>query len=136
MRIFSWVISAVILIGWSIGRILHPENATFPHSFFLFKHSLDILFINGALVMFNWPFLIEKGIIGPNYYDENEFGKAKMFLVLYGLFSPGFILVLISTYVTKTAYIPSSIIFVLYCYGYLKNLYIYSLNKERDEREK
>ena len=77
--------------------------------------------------MFSWPFLIKKGIIGPNYSDEDEFGKAKMFLVLNGLYFPGLLLLLISTYVTKTAYVPSSIIFILYCYGCLKNFYTYAI---------
>lgn len=125
MRILCWAISAIILIGWAIGRILHPGNANFPHHFFLLKHSLDLLFINGALVMFVWPFLISKGILGANYNNESELGKAKIFLVLYGLFFPGLILVFISSLITKEAYIPSSLIFILYCYGCLKNGYIF-----------
>lgn len=94
MRLFCWVISTVILVAWSFARILHPENANIPHSFFLFKYSLDILIVNIALIVFGWPFLIKKGIIGPKYSDEDEFGKAKIFLVLNGLYSPGLLLLL------------------------------------------
>lgn len=130
MRILCWSISTIIIIGWVICRILHPGNANFPHHFFLFKYSLDLLFINIAIVVFLWPFLISKGIIGANYHDENKFGKAKIFLILYGLFFPGLILVFISSLVTKEAYIPSSMLLILYCYAYLKNGYIY-LKKNR-----
>ena len=79
MRFLCWSISAIIIIGWATGKILHPGSGDFPHNFFLFKYSLDLLFINGAVVMFIWPFLISKGIVGANYHDEMSLGKQKYF---------------------------------------------------------
>lgn len=131
MRILCWSISAIILFGWVIGKIYHPSNTNFPHHFFLFKYSLDILFINGAIVMFIWPFLISMGILGANYHEEDKLGKAKIFLVIYSLFFPGLMLVLIASLITKTANIPCIMIFILYCYGCLKNGYIYLIEKQK-----
>ncbi len=125
MRILCWSISLIILIGWSTARILHPENANFPHYYFLFKYAIDILFLNVSLAMFIWPFLIERGIIGADYRDENDFGKAKIFLVIYALIFPGIFLVFISAWLTREAHIPSSIILLMFLYGYLKNSYVY-----------
>ncbi len=125
MRILCWAISAIMLIGWAIAKILHPGKTIFPHHFFLFKYSLDILFINVPMTLFIWPFLISKGIIGANYHDENEFGKAKIYLVINSLIFPGLILVFISSLITKEAYIPFSMLFIYYCYGLVKNGYIY-----------
>lgn len=132
MRIFCWSITILILFGWAIGRILHPGNANFPHPFFLVKYSLDIFFVNLALVMFVWPFLINKGVIGANYHDEDELGRAKIFLVLNGMYSPSIILLFVSSFITREAFIPVSLIVLLYCYGYSKNCYVYFIKKGRE----
>jgi len=125
MRILCWSMSALILTGWAIGRSLHPGNVNFPHPFFLFKYSLEILFISIAIVLFIWPILISKGVIGANYHTENEVGKAKIYLVLYGMIFPGLLLVFFSCLITNVDLIPISMLLVLFCYGYLKNVYIF-----------
>ena len=134
MRFFYWSISALILLLWAIGRILHPGNANFPHDFFLFKYSLNFLFVNVALVIFIWPFLISKGVLGANYHDEDEFGKAKVFLVLNGMYSPSLILVFISSFITNEAFVPIGLITLFFCYNYLENCYILFVKRKNNRR--
>jgi hypothetical protein len=126
--------SAIFLIAWILGRILHPGNANFPHHFFLIKYSWDIVVINIVLVLFIWPFLISKGIIGENYLNENEFGKAKISLVIIGLVLPGLLLLFISSLITKVAYIPSGFMFIYFGYGCLKNGHIYFIKRKTEQR--
>ncbi len=115
----------MIFIGWGIGRLLHPGNSAFPHHVFLLKHALDILFINISVAFFIWPFLISNGVVGANYHEENEIGKAKITLALGALVLPGLLLVFISAWITKEAVIPVTLIIILYGYAILKNSYIY-----------
>ena len=131
MRILCWSISLVTFIGWALARGRHPGNANFPHDFFLFKYAIDILFINFSFVMLLWPFLIEKGIIGADYRTESEFGKAKIFVVLYAILFPGLFLVFISSWATGVAYIPSTMIMLLFIYGYAKNSYLYFFKRRK-----
>jgi hypothetical protein len=121
MRIFCWSISSIFLAGWAFGRIHHPGNADFPHDFILFRYALDILFVNIVMVFAIWPLLVEKKVIGSNYHEENKFGKSKIFLILNGLYFPGILLILISSWLTKTAHVPATLITILYSYGILKN---------------
>ena len=132
MRILCWSISLITLIGWAIIRVLHPGNANFPHDFFLFKYAIDILLINISFVMFIWPFLIKRGVIGADYRTENSFGKAKISIVLYAILFPGLFLVFVSSWVTGEAYIPSTMIMLLFIYGYSKNSYLYFLKRRKD----
>jgi len=79
--------------------------------------------------MFITPILIEKRIIGANYHEEDKFGKAKMFLVFYTIASPGLFLVFIASWLTGVGKIPFSLIMLLFCYGYLKNIYVFLFKK-------
>ncbi|MFZ2631127.1 MAG: hypothetical protein WA081_14700 [Desulfosalsimonadaceae bacterium] len=133
MRIsVGWfLLSLLTLVGWSIARSLHPGNTYFPHHFFLIKYALDIFFINGAVSFLVMPFFINKGIIGADPREEDEFGKAKSFLIFYTILLPGLLLVFLATWLTRVGHIPFSLIMPLFCYGYLKNSYIFLKKRKK-----
>ncbi len=129
LRLASWSISLLIVIVWIMAAIKNPDSGRFPHHFFLIKYALDILFVNGAILFFVMPILMENAIINSNLHEEDEFAKAKSFLVVSTIISPGFLLVFIATWLTKEGHIPFSLIFLYFFCGYLKNSYVYYINK-------
>ena len=129
MRLLFWSISLLTFVGWATGRILYPGNIDFPlHSFFL-KYALDIFFLNFAVLMFIFPFLIENGVIGRNYHEEDEVGKAKYFLVSYTIILPGLTLVFLAALISGTINLPYCSIMILFWYSYIKNSYVYFVKR-------
>jgi len=125
MRIICWMISLSIVIVWLVGNALHPDNILFPHNNFFLRNAIHIFFLNAALLMFALPFLMEKRIIGNNYHKEDDLGKAKMFLIFYTIAFPGLFLIFIASWITGVGKIPYALMMLLFCYGYLKNSYIF-----------
>jgi len=127
MKFICWIISLLALISWGAARTLHPGNMDFPHHFFLLKYAFDIAFLNFAILMFVYPFLLSSGVITSNYHDENEFGKAKTILVIYTIMLPGMTLISVAGLLAKMT--PAVLIMILFGYMYLKNSYIFFLKK-------
>jgi len=122
MKFLCWSISLLALIAWGTARILHPGNMDFPHHFFLLKYAIDIAFLNFAILMFIYPFLMKKGLVSVNFHDENEVGKARSILVIYSIILPGMALVCVAGFLAKI--VPFVLIMILFGYVYLKNSYI------------
>jgi hypothetical protein len=125
MRLFFWLISALVIIGWAVSRFLHPNGMNFPYDFFLFKYAGDIFFLNSAVLFFIIPVLMEKGIIGKDYHVESDFGKAKFFMVVYTIVLPGLVIVFSAAFFSGIRNLPFISIVILFCYSYLKNCYVY-----------
>ncbi len=134
MKLICWTIALLALISWGTSRILHPGNMDFPHHFFLLKYAGDIAFLNFAILMFSYPFLMAKGFISVNYHDENEVGKAKTILVIYTIMLPGVVLICVAGIFSKI--IPFAIILALFGYVYLKNSYIFFVKKSGSNTKK
>jgi len=133
IRNLFWILSFLCVAPWGIGRILHPEACIFHHDFFLIKYALDLLIVNLAIVLFIWPFFIDKGIAEPDYNNAGPYEQTKMYLIAYGLLSPSIFLLFIAAVITREALPPVSLLIFFYNYVYIKKIVFFCRHKNKRE---
>lgn len=133
MRNFFWSLSFICATFWTLIRIRRPD-AIFHHTFFFVRYAPDMFFVNLTLVLFVWPFLINKGVIKSDYNNEGIFEQTKMYLVVYGLLAPSIFLFFIAAVTTQEALPPASLLLFFYSYVYVKKLLFFCrYKKQRDK---
>lgn len=131
IRNLFWVLSFLCVVPWGIGRVLHPEACIFHHDFFLIKYALDMFAVNLSIVLFIWPFFIDKGIVEPDYNHAGPYEQTKMYLIAYGLLFPSILLFFISSIITNEALTTATLLIIFWGYVYLKKMIFFHKNQSK-----